>query len=101
GCESQDRLAVTVVSGTCLGIKEVAFSDLKVYPNPVVDFLTISHTEELSKVTVVNLLGQIIYNQLLQTDEVKIDMSGWATSTYIVKVYDAENRMAFIKVVKK
>ena len=101
GCESQDRLAVTVVSGTCLGIKEVAFSDLKVYPNPVVDFLTISHTEELSKVTVVNLLGQIIYNQLLQTDEVKIDMSGWATSTYIVKVYDAENRMASIKVVKK
>jgi len=74
---------------------------LKVYPNPVVDFLTISHTEELSKVTVVNLLGQIIYNQLLQTDEVKIDMSGWATSTYIVKVYDAENRMASIKVVKK
>lgn len=101
GCESQDRLAVTVVSGTCLGIKEVAFSDLKVYPNPVVDFLTISHTEELSKVTVVNLLGQIIYNQLLQTDEVKIDMSGWATSTYIVKVYDAENRMTSIKVVKK
>lgn len=101
GCESQGRLAVTVVSGTCLGIKEVAFSDLKVYPNPVVDFLTISHTEELSKVTVVNLLGQIIYNQLLQTDEVKIDMSGWATSTYIVKVYDAENRMASIKVVKK
>ena len=101
GCESQGRLAVTVVSGTCLGIKEVAFSDLKVYPNPVVDFLTISHTEEISKVTVVNLLGQIIYNQLLQTDEVKIDMSGWATSTYIVKVYDAENRMASIKVVKK
>lgn len=101
GCESQGRLAITVVSGTCLGIKEVAFSDLKVYPNPVVDFLTISHTEEISKVTVVNLLGQIIYNQLLQTDEVKIDMSGWATSTYIVKVYDAENRMASIKVVKK
>ncbi|WP_412476673.1 T9SS type A sorting domain-containing protein [Flavobacterium sp. TBRC 19031] len=101
GCESQDRLAVTVVSGTCLGIKEVAFSDLKVYPNPVVDFLTISHTEELSKVTVVNLLGQIIYNQLLQTDEVKIDMSGWATATYIVKVYDAENRMISIKVIKK
>jgi PKD repeat protein len=101
GCESQDRLAVTVVFGTCLGIKEVAFSDLKIYPNPVIDFLTISHSEELSRVTVVNLLGQIIYNEQLQTDEIKIDMSGWATSTYIVKVYDAENRMASIKVVKK
>lgn len=101
GCESQDRLAVTVVSGSCLGIEEVTFSDLKVYPNPVIDFLTISHTEVLSKVTVVNLLGQIIYNEQLQTDEIKIDMSGWATATYIVKVYDAENRMASIKVIKK
>ncbi len=101
GCESQDRLAVTVVSGACLGLNEVAFDNLRVYPNPVIDFLTISHTEELSRVMVVNLLGQIIYNEQLQTDEIKIDMSGWATSTYIVKVYDAENRVASIKVVKK
>jgi PKD repeat protein len=101
GCESQDRLAVTVVSGACLDVREIALKDLKVYPNPVIDFLTIVHSQELSGVTVVNLLGQVIYNESIQSNETSIDMSGWATATYIVKVYDAENRMASIKIVKK
>jgi hypothetical protein len=84
-----------------LDVREIALKDLKVYPNPVIDFLTIVHSQELSGVTVVNLLGQVIYNESIQSNETSIDMSGWATATYIVKVYDAENRMASIKIVKK
>lgn len=100
-CESNSRLAVTMTSGSCLGVDDFDATYLKVYPNPVMDRLTIENVANLSRVEVVNLIGQIIFVNKLNATEITIDMSKFASATYLVKIYDSENRIKTIKVIKK
>ena len=100
-CESQTRLAVTMTSGACLGNEEFEANVIKVYPNPVIDMLTISSTETITKVEVLNLLGQTIFTATVNDLETAIDMSRYATATYIVRVLSEDNKVKIIKVIKK
>jgi hypothetical protein len=56
------------------------------YPNPVTDILNISYTQEISKVSIHNLLGQEVLVKSINATESKIDMSNLPNGTYLVKV---------------
>jgi len=100
-CESSSRLAVTMTSGSCLGIDDFDTTYLKVYPNPVMDRLTIENGSNLSRVEVFNLAGQILFTATLNTTETTIDMSRFASATYLVKIYDTNNKTKTMKIVKQ
>ena len=100
GCESPTRLAVTMTSGGCLGSEEFIKNTIRLYPNPAIDYVTITSSELISKVEVVNMLGQIILFEAVQQLETTIDLSIYATGSYIVRVYSDENVKLF-KVIKK
>lgn len=99
-CESIDRLAVTMTLGGCLGNEEFIKNEIKLYPNPVIDVLNISSTEAMSKVEVVNMLGQVVFVKTINELETSVDMSRYSTGTYIIKVL-VDTKVEIFKVIKK
>ena len=100
GCESTTRTAVTMTLGNCLGNEEFVSNDIKLYPNPVIDLVTISSTETMSKIDVVNMLGQTIFSNVLNENETRVDMSRYAAGTYIIRVL-ANDKLQTFKVIKR
>jgi PKD repeat protein len=99
-CESITRLAVTATLGTCLGTDEYEFSQMKLWPNPVTEMLTITNTESMSEVTVADMLGRILATNNVNDIETKIDMSKYPTGTYLVQV-TVDNAVKTFKVIKR
>lgn len=70
------------------------------YPNPVKNILNLSYTQNITDVTVYNLLGQIVISNKNNATTSSIDMSHLPSGSYIVKVA-ADNQIKTIKVVKE
>jgi len=98
GCEGP-RLAI-LAEGPCLGTHDFEISNLKYYPNPATDQLTISANEMITKVELYNLLGQQINILETNTNTVQLNLSALTSSTYLVKVY-SDNKVQYFKVIKK
>lgn len=99
-CESPTRLAVTATLGACLGTDEFVFNQMKLYPNPVTDMLTISNTEMMSGVMVADMLGRILSTKNVNDTETKVDMSNYPTGTYLVQV-TIDSAVKTFKVIKR
>jgi PKD repeat protein len=100
-CESTSRVAVTMTLGTCLGIKDFEANVIQLYPNPVIDLVTISSTEIMTKIEVVSMLGQLIYTDEINAIETKVDLSRYASGTYLIRVAAEDNKIKTFKVIKK
>lgn len=98
GCESP-RFEV-VAQGACLGIDYNTIAELKYYPNPVSNQMTISAKEAITKVEVFNLLGQHLNTIDSESTEINIDFSELPMSTYLIKVY-SDQKVQVFKVIKK
>ena len=98
GIESIERLPVTVT--VTLGVKNHAFTQLKASPNPVINFLEISNQSVIDKITVYNLLGQLIQQKAVNTNSYQVDFSGINTGIYVIKI-QSENSERTIRIMKK
>lgn len=59
---------------------------IKIAPNPVKDFVTINSEESIKNVTIFDAQGRIIFNQHLNNEVTKINLSAQPTGTYTVKI---------------
>lgn len=75
-------------------------SRIKVYPNPVTDILTISNSELISKVEVIDMLGRTISSNIINDLETKLEVSNLSTGTYLVQV-TIDNSFETFKIIKK
>lgn len=75
-------------------------ASFRAYPNPVKDILTLSYTQDMTNVSVFNLVGQQVINKSLNATEANVDMSNLSAGTYLVKV-TVDNQVKTIKVVKQ
>lgn len=89
----------TVNVGT-LGLNDVNKTKIEVYPNPVVDYLTISSEKNINEVTIVDLTGKQVLKTNFKTKENKVNMKSLAPGIYIVTVETAEGNETF-KLIKK
>lgn len=85
-----------------VALKKDTFDDASFvyYPNPVTDVLNITYANEISKVQVMNLLGQEVMVKSINATQSQIDMSNLASGSYLVKV-TADNKVKTIKVIKR
>ena len=70
------------------------------YPNPVKDVLNLSYSQNISKVQVINILGQEVKSVSVNAAQAQIDMENLPSGTYLVKV-TSDNQVKTIKVVKQ
>lgn len=99
-CESATRLAVTMTAGGCLGNGTFEMQSIRLYPNPVTDILHIASTEVMTRIEVVNMLGQMVYSNKLNEMETSVDMERYAAGTYIILV-SAGDKFETFKVIKR
>jgi hypothetical protein len=69
-----------------LGVEEVAFDKVHVYPNPSEDVFNVEG-KDMRKIEVVNAYGQVVYNKETRENNVKIDMSNRANGVYLLRVF--------------
>ncbi len=98
GCESQFRLPVIVQ----VTLSNEAFDTIKIVynPNPVIDILNIKASTELKNAKICNLLGQTIFQQRFNSNEIILDMSDVPTGTYFV-IVESDDRKETFKILKK
>ena len=71
-------------------------SKIAVYPNPVTNQLTISSGNEISSVSISNLLGQTIFSNEYNANTVQVNVADLPSGVYFVKVNGSEVRK-FVK----
>jgi len=70
------------------------------YPNPTSTILNISYSKDISEVSVISSIGQVVLNTKNNSSHVLIDLSNLPSATYFVKVVSEGNEKT-VKVVKK
>ena len=61
--------------------------EINMYPNPAENEITFSSSVEITKIEILNLLGQIIYTKDIKSTNTKINISNLAKGNYIAKIY--------------
>ena len=74
------------------------FQDLKVFPNPVTDFITIDTKNQINHLKISDLLGKTVFES--NENNTKIDLSFLETGLYIANI-KTEDGEKFIKISKK
>ena len=90
-------LARKIITGAPVAL----LNKLKIYPNPVNDFLKISNdgAGEISfKMT--DLSGKILYKKVVQSSSVKIDMSAYSSGIYLLHIL-RKSQTEISKIIKK
>ena len=73
-------------------IDENGVKSMMVYPNPAKDMLNIT-AENMKRITINNVLGQIVYDQNVNSDNAVINMSQYEAGIYMVRIV-TENGIA-------
>ena len=75
-------------------------ANFRFYPNPTSSIVNLSYTNAITKVTVMNLLGQILQENRSNDLQVTVDLASYPSATYLIKV-ESDTQSKIIKVVKK
>lgn len=74
---------------------------VRVFPNPVKDFVHLSSIENITSFTVLNLLGQKIVQQDANSKTATIALQHLATGTYIVNIQLEDGTQQVFKIIKE
>ncbi|WP_322971785.1 T9SS type A sorting domain-containing protein [Faecalibacter sp. LW9] len=75
-------------------------SSIKVYPNPVVDYLVVESFSEAKFISVIDITGRQVLSQNPSSKVNRVNMSSLSAGTYIVTVESNDGVQSF-KVIKK
>lgn len=87
--------------GTPASTVAVHHNDVKVYPNPVADSITIQSEAVLSGYEVLNMLGQVLLQGNFYDSGNTIAMRGLSAGTYIIVIKTVDNAIITHKVIKE
>jgi hypothetical protein len=97
GCTSTTSLAVTI---TTLANQDFDMTKFSYYPNPVIDLLNISYSQDMTNVKVFNVIGQQLLSKEVNASSTQIDMSAYPNGAYFIQVA-TEDAMKTVRVIKK
>ena len=88
-----------VISTEEAGLEDMNMSDIKVYPNPAKNMVTVSsvNPQDIKSVDIYNLIGQKVIEQI---NTENIDISELSAGTYIIKITTSDDKTISRKVVK-
>ena len=85
---------------TSLGLSDQVSDGIRYYPNPVKDVLKLTFDNQITAVTIFNILGQQVMNLPVNATTAQIDMVTFPKGAYIVKV-TSEALVRTLKVIKE
>jgi hypothetical protein len=66
-----------------------ASAEFNMYPNPAADYVFITSSKELKRVTVFNALGQLIVDEIVSGNEYELKTASFVNGMYMVRVENA------------
>jgi hypothetical protein len=88
-CVSNDAFILFVDDVQYTGTVAVEESNIasSVYPNPASDFVTFAAQENINKVEVYNVVGQLIYSNNETNNQVMVNVKDFSNGVYIAKLF--------------
>jgi len=83
-----------------MSVNDLSNVDIKLYPNPTNDIINIQSNSKIKSVQVYNMNGQVMISKTIQNQNAKINVAGYISGTYIVKV-ETESGIQTHKIIKK
>lgn len=85
-----------------LGVDEEILShNFALFPNPVINNLTITGKEELDSIQVFNILGKLLFeNNKVFSEHYTIDFSAYSEGVYFINIGDVSGNLIVKKVIK-
>ena len=68
-------------------------NNLFIYPNPANDYVNVNATVNLQNIEIYSIDGQLLISEIVDTNNVKIDVSNLPSGTYILR---AANQSALL-----
>lgn len=85
-----------------LGVKQDAFKQVSVYPNPATNEFTVNDVANATQIELVNMLGKTVKTIMVNSrNSVDIPISELSSGIYFAVIKDAANNARAIKVVKQ
>lgn len=85
GCINNDTVAIYVAN--CTGIKNIEFSELKVYPNPVTDIIKIEGQQGTSYTVVLyDITGKIVMSRITFNGSLQLSLEKLNSGLYYLKI---------------
>ncbi|MFA7298487.1 MAG: T9SS type A sorting domain-containing protein [Candidatus Absconditabacterales bacterium] len=101
GCSASQILYYNV---GWVGVDEVntAVNAINIFPNPANDYINFAgiNTQEIKSLMIINLLGEVVYTTDINAEDIKINVSGFATGAYFVRFIDADGISISKKIMK-
>ncbi len=69
---------------------------VNIYPNPATNEMTVTCSEKITNITVINLLGQTVHNQSCNSESIPVAIGDLPPGIYFVKINNVEVRK-FVK----
>ena len=90
------------VGNDLTGIEDFADNqNVAIYPNPTSGKIHIALSENAMCYQVIDLIGNVLSETAISSPRFDLDLSGLPSGMYLVKVWFADGRMAFQKIVKR
>lgn len=81
--------------------EEIEVSPFRAFPNPASNYLNIAPAQNIQQVELFSVNGQ----QLATFDNIRstgnIDLSGFQSGMYVIKIYNRNNKVSFMKIMKQ
>ena len=91
------KYAIEVAYGA-VGVEDVVAENINVYPNPAKSVVNV-FAENLNKVTVFNSIGQVVYTQVADSDNMIINVESWTNGLYYINLETKDGAKSSQKVV--
>ncbi len=88
------------LSESSTGVGEEHETEISVYPNPASSFVQITSADGMDMIRIVDMLGKVVVNESITSEDEKISVSHLPVGTYFVEVSGQGNKVAVSKLVK-
>ena len=95
-----DGITDIVIDGENLGVGDNVIAGFSYYPNPAKNVLNLNSIELIESVEIYNILGQQVIGQTIDATDVRLDVSGLQTGTYIMKA-SVNGQIGTYKIIKE
>jgi hypothetical protein len=76
-------------------------NDIRVYPNPAVDYIRITDNDNVSKVWIYNILGKRVKAYDVEVSGMKFDIRDLPRGMYIVRLIDNNEELVMTRRINK
>lgn len=83
-----------------LGISETKMFDVNIYPNPLIDFLTIKSENQIAELIITDPLGKVVLHSNPNSNHTMITLIDLERGYYLVNIIDENSNEEVVKILK-